>query len=74
MILQKHMDNDYKYPFLTLCLYLWYKSHMLQKVAFWLKAEQLAKLRAIQKEIGVPVSESIRRAIDLYLQQRGKKN
>ena len=46
---------------------------MLQKVAFWLKAEQLAKLRAIHKEIGVPVSESIRRAIDLYLQQRGKK-
>ncbi len=42
----------------------------MQKVAFWLKAEQLAKLRAIQKEIGVPVSESIRRAIDLYLQQK----
>jgi len=36
-------------------------------------AEQLAKLRAIQKEIGVPVSESIRRAIDLYLQQKAKK-
>ena len=46
---------------------------MLQKVAFWLKAEQLAKLRAIQKEIGVPVSESIRRAIDLYLQVRKKR-
>ena len=46
---------------------------MMLKVAFWLKSEQLAKLRAIQKEIGVPVSESIRRAIDLYLQQRGKK-
>lgn len=30
-------------------------------------------LRAIQKEIGVPVSESIRRAIDQYLEQRGKK-
>jgi hypothetical protein len=46
---------------------------MMQKVAFWLKAEQLAKLRAIQKKIGVPVSESIRRSIDLYLQQKGKK-
>jgi hypothetical protein len=45
---------------------------MMQKVAFWLKAEQLAKLRAIQKEVGVPVSESIRRAIDLYLQQKKK--
>jgi hypothetical protein len=46
---------------------------MLQKVAFLLKVEQLAKLRTIQKEVGVPVSESIRRAIDLYLQQRAKK-
>jgi Ribbon-helix-helix domain len=46
---------------------------MMQKVAFWLKAAQLAKLRAIQKEIGVPVSESIRRAIDFYLQQKSKK-
>jgi hypothetical protein len=45
----------------------------MKKVAFWLKAEQLAKLRTIQKEIGVPVSESIRRAIDFYLQQNGKK-
>jgi Ribbon-helix-helix domain len=64
---------NYKSSFLTLCLYLWYEVDMLQKVAFWLKAEQLTKLRAIQKEIGVPVSESIRRAIDLYLQQRTKK-
>jgi hypothetical protein len=46
---------------------------MLQKVAFLLRADQLAKLRAIQKESGVPVSESIRRAIDLYLQQKKKK-
>jgi hypothetical protein len=46
---------------------------MMQKVAFWLKSEQLAKLRAIHKEVGVPVSESIRRAIDSYLEQRGKK-
>jgi hypothetical protein len=46
---------------------------MKQKVAFWLNAEQLAKLRAIQKSIGVPVSESIRRAIDQYLKQRVKK-
>jgi predicted RNA-binding protein YlxR (DUF448 family) len=45
----------------------------MKKVAFWLKAEQLAKLRAIQKALGVPVSESIRRAIDQYLKQRTKK-
>jgi hypothetical protein len=45
----------------------------MQKVAFLLKSDQIAKLRAIQKEIGVPVSESIRRAIDLYLEQRGKQ-
>jgi hypothetical protein len=46
---------------------------MLKKVAFYLDSKQLAKLRAIQKEVGVPVSESIRRAIDQYLQQRGQK-
>lgn len=46
---------------------------MKEKVAFWLNSAQLAKLRAIHKEIGVPVSESIRRAIDLYLEQRGKQ-
>jgi hypothetical protein len=46
---------------------------MMQKVAFWLKAEQVAKLKALQREVGVPVSESIRRAIDLYLQQKTKK-
>ena len=62
-----------EYYILTIDLYLWYYIYMLQKVAFLLKAEQLAKLRAIQKEIGVPVSESIRRAIDLYLQQKAKK-
>jgi predicted RNA-binding protein YlxR (DUF448 family) len=45
----------------------------MRKVAFWLKAEQLAKLRAIQKALGVPVSESIRRAIDQYLKQRATK-
>jgi len=58
---------------LPLCLYIYYYRWMMQKVAFWLKAAQLAKLRAIQKEIGVPVSESIRRAIDFYLQQKSKK-
>jgi len=47
---------------------------MMKKVAFWLKPEQLAKLRAIQKEVGVPVSESIRRAIDQYVKQKKKKN
>jgi predicted DNA-binding protein len=46
---------------------------MMKKVAFWLKPEQLTKLRAIQKELGVPVSESIRRAIDQYFEQRAKK-
>jgi Ribbon-helix-helix domain len=46
---------------------------MMKKVAFLLKPEQLAKLRAIQKELGVPVSESIRRSIDQYLKRGGKK-
>ena len=46
---------------------------MMKKVAFLLKPDQLTKLRAIQKEFGVPVSESIRRAIDQYLKQRTTK-
>jgi hypothetical protein len=46
---------------------------MKRKVAFYLNVEQLEKLRAIHRELGVPVSESIRRAIDLYLKQGQKK-
>jgi len=40
-----------------------------------LEPKQVAELKAIQKEIGVPVSESVRRAINEYLEKRrtGKK-
>ncbi len=37
------------------------------KTALFLEARQIADLKAIQKEIGVPMSESVRRAIDKYL-------
>lgn len=46
---------------------------MKKKVAFWLNVEQLERLRAMQRDLGVPVSESIRRAIDLYLKQGEKE-
>jgi hypothetical protein len=45
------------------------------KTALFLEPKQVAELKAIQKEIGVPVSESVRRAINEYLEKRrtGKK-
>ena len=42
------------------------------KTALFLEARQIADLKAIQKEIGVPMSESVRRAIDKYLAEYKK--
>jgi hypothetical protein len=58
---------------LTIRIDVGYTVSMKRKVAFYLNVEQLEKLRAIHRELGVPVSESIRRAIDLYLKQGQKK-
>jgi hypothetical protein len=44
-----------------------------EKIAVWLDNSQLADLRAIQKGIGVTVSESIRQAIDKFLTVALKK-
>lgn len=38
-----------------------------KKTALFLEPRQIAALKAIQKEIGVPMSESVRRAVDKYL-------
>ena len=37
------------------------------KYAIWLDIADLDKLRAYQQEVGVPVSESIRRAVAAYV-------
>jgi hypothetical protein len=40
-----------------------------EKYAIWLDKQDLAKLRAHQDKIGVPVSESVRRAVKEYLKK-----
>jgi len=37
--------------------------------AFWISPDQKAALRAIKDRDGIPVSEQIRRAIDLWLEE-----
>jgi hypothetical protein len=44
-----------------------------EKYAVWIDREPLAKLRQYQKDVGVPVSESIRRAIEAYLETLPRK-
>jgi predicted DNA-binding protein len=43
------------------------------KTAIFLEARQVAALKEIQKKVGVPMSESIRRAIDKYISEEGRK-
>ena len=42
------------------------------KTALFLEPRQIAALKAIQQEVGVPMSESVRRAIDKYLSEYKK--
>jgi Ribbon-helix-helix domain len=44
-----------------------------QKYALYLDPEDLKKLREYQERVGVPVSESIRRAIAAYVETLKKK-
>lgn len=44
-----------------------------EKYALWLDNGALKKLREYQLEVGVPVSESIRRAINAYLEGLKKR-
>jgi len=48
------------------------KTDNREKIAVWLDRQALATLRAMQKTLGVPVSESIRRAIAAYLEKPAK--
>ena len=43
-----------------------------ERVSVFLKAEQIAALRAIHAETGIPVAELIRQGVDWILTQHGK--
>jgi hypothetical protein len=44
-----------------------YKTKTRQKYSLYIDDEDLKELKAYEKDVGVPVSESIRRAISSYL-------
>lgn len=44
------------------------KTKNREKYAVWVDNEDLDRLREYQEKIGVPVSESIRRAIKVYVE------
>jgi Ribbon-helix-helix domain len=50
------------------------KTKNREKYALWLDNDALARLRDYQEQVGVPVSESIRRAVDAYLKMFPKKS
>lgn len=43
------------------------KSAEREKYALWLDNDSLKALRQYQEDVGVPVSESIRRAVEAYV-------
>jgi hypothetical protein len=45
----------------------------LVKSAMFIRPDQVEALKAIQSDVGAPMSVSIRKALDLYLSER-KKN
>jgi len=44
------------------------KTKNREKYAVWIDNDDLARLRKYQQTVGVPVSESVRRAIKAYLE------
>ena len=50
-----------------------YKTKTRQKYSLYIDDADLKKLKAYEKNVGVPVSESIRRAISRYLKNFQKK-
>jgi predicted DNA-binding protein len=46
----------------------------MKRTALFLKESQLKKLQALSGRTGAPVAELIRRAIDLYLEKRSKRD
>lgn len=47
---------------------------MKSKMNFFLEDEQIKRLKDYSKESGVPMSEAVRRSIDLYLSKIKGKN
>jgi hypothetical protein len=45
----------------------------MKRMALFLDEDQLKKLRKLSDRTGAPVSELVRRAIDLYLKQRARE-
>ena len=43
------------------------KTEKREKYAIWIDNDDLERLREYQRRVGVPVSESVRRAIKTYL-------
>jgi hypothetical protein len=49
------------------------KTERREKIALFLDNEQVSWLRNIQETDGVPVSVSIRKAVDMYIASKKKK-
>lgn len=45
----------------------------MAKIACWVPHSYLAAMREIEAEVGCPISESVRRALKVYLRNQGKK-
>ena len=49
------------------------KTEFKEKVALWLDNDALAALRLYEEQVGVPVSESVRRAVVAYVAELRRK-
>jgi len=49
-------------------MYLYIHNKIMKRVDLYLKEEQIKKLQELKELNGIPVSESVRRAIDKYLE------
>jgi hypothetical protein len=49
------------------------KTKIREKYAVWIDNDDLDRLREYQETVGVPVSESVRRAIKRYLEVLGNR-
>jgi len=43
-----------------------------EKIAVWVDRRLLSGLRSLKKSVGIPVSEAINRAIEMYLKEQKK--
>jgi hypothetical protein len=50
--------------------YAWVMKDTMLRTALFVRSGQMAKLQTLSKVTGAPVAELVRRAIDVYLEQR----